>query len=101
MSFRLLIPGMLLAAIGMASPKVIALNIDGVVHPVTAEIVAHAIDRAEADHASAVLIRLNTPGGLLDATRHINERINASRVPVITTFTPGAGRGDRPGSSFS
>jgi membrane-bound serine protease (ClpP class) len=82
------------AAISMAhaSPKVIAITIDGVVHPVTAEIVGHAIDRAEAEHAAAVLIRLNTPGGLLDATRHINERINASRVPVITYVTPSGGR---------
>jgi membrane-bound serine protease (ClpP class) len=63
-----------------------------VVHPVTAEIVGHAIDQAEAQQAAAVLIRLNTPGGLLDATRHINERINASRVPVITFVTPSGGR---------
>jgi len=76
----------------MASTKVVALTIDGVVHPVTAEIVAHAIDQAEATGAAAVLIRLNTPGGMLDATRHINERINASRVPVITYVTPSGGR---------
>ena len=82
----------LLAAMSMASTKVVALTIDGVVHPVTAEIVAHAIDQAEATGAAAVLIRLNTPGGMLDATRHINERINASRVPVITYVTPSGGR---------
>jgi membrane-bound serine protease (ClpP class) len=82
----------LFAAISMASPRVIAITIDGVVHPVTAEVVGHAIDQAEAQHAAAVLIRLNTPGGLLDATRQINERINASHVPVITYVTPSGGR---------
>ena len=80
------------AAIAMASPKVVAITIAGVVHPITAEIVAHAIEQAETERASAVLIRLNTPGGLLDATRQINERINASRVPVITYVTPSGGR---------
>jgi len=89
---RILAAVPLFAAMSMASPKVVAITIDGVVHPVTAEIVAHAIDQAEAQRASAVLIRLNTPGGLLDATRQINERINASRVPVITYVTPSGGR---------
>ena len=82
----------LLATISVASSKVVAITIDGVVHPITAEVVSHAIDQAEATHASAVLIRLNTPGGLLDSTRHIIERINASRVPVITYVTPSGGR---------
>ena len=89
---RLLVLVPLFAAMSMASTKVVALTIDGVVHPITAEIVAHAIDQAESEHASAVLIRLNTPGGLLDATRHVTERINASRVPVITYVTPSGGR---------
>lgn len=80
------------AAVSMANPVIIAVNINGVVHPVTHEIVSHAIDQAEAEHAAAVLIRLNTPGGLLDATRQINERIAASRVPVITYVTPSGGR---------
>ena len=90
LKFVLAVP--LLSAMSMASTKVVALTIDGVVHPVTTEIVSHAIDQAEATNAAAVLIRLNTPGGLLDATRHINERISASRVPVITYVTPSGGR---------
>jgi membrane-bound serine protease (ClpP class) len=83
-----LVAGMCMAA----GPKIIATTIDGVVHPVTAEIVTHAIGLAEEQGAAAVLIRLNTPGGLLDATRQINERITASRVPVITFVTPSGGR---------
>ena len=81
-----------LSAEPMATNKVIAVNIDGVVHPITAEIVGHAIDQAEAQSASALLIRLNTPGGLIDATRKINERLSASRVPIITYVTPSGGR---------
>ena len=89
LKFLALVP--LAASFSMASNKVIALTIDGAIHPITSEMVTHAINQAEEQAASAVLIRLNTPGGLLDATRHINERINASRVPVITYVTPSGG----------
>src|SRR6202521_4824232 len=75
-----------------AAPKVIAVNVGGVVHPVTVEIIGHAIDQAEGENAAAVLLRLHTPGGLRDATREINSRIVSSRVPVIAYVTPSGGR---------
>ncbi len=84
---------LLLAAFGAPEkPKVIAVDVDTVVHPVTVEIIGHAIDQASRDNAAAVLLRLNTPGGLLDAAREINSRIIASRVPVIAYVTPSGGR---------
>src|SRR5579859_777452 len=81
-----------LAASVSAAPKVIAVNVGGVVHPITVEIIGHAIEQAERENAAAVLIRLNTPGGLLDATREITSKIVASRVPVIAYVTPSGGR---------
>ncbi len=39
-----------------------------------------------------LLIRLNTPGGMLDSTRQIIEKLNASPVPVVTFVTPSGGR---------
>src|ERR1700674_4691343 len=81
-----------LAASVSAAPKVIAVNVGGVVHPVTVEIIGHAIDQAERENAAAVLMRLNTPGGLLDATREITSKIVASRVPVIAYVAPSGGR---------
>jgi membrane-bound serine protease (ClpP class) len=75
-----------------AAPKVIAVDIDGVIHPITVDLLAHALDQAASQNASAVLLRLNTPGGLLDATRQMNEKIVASRVPVIAYVTPSGGR---------
>jgi membrane-bound serine protease (ClpP class) len=71
---------------------VIAVDIDGVIHPITVDLLAHALDQAASQNASAVLLRLNTPGGLLDATRQMNEKIVASRVPVIAYVTPSGGR---------
>ncbi len=65
---------------------------DGIIAPVTAEIVAHAIDQASNADAAAVLLRLNTPGGLMDSSREIDEKIVASRVPVIAYVTPSGGR---------
>ena len=75
-----------------AAPRVIAVSISGVIQPVTADILSRAVEQARAEHAAALLIRLNTPGGLLEATRTIIERLDASPVPVITYVTPGGGR---------
>jgi membrane-bound serine protease (ClpP class) len=62
------------------------------VHPVTVEIVSHAIEQAQAQHAEILLVRLNTPGGLLDATRHLIEELEASPVPIVTYVTPSGAR---------
>ena len=62
------------------------------VHPITVEIVSHAIQQARAEHAEILLVRLNTPGGLLDATRKLIEELAASPVPVVTYVTPSGAR---------
>jgi membrane-bound serine protease (ClpP class) len=75
-----------------AVPKIIAVDVDGMVHPITAEIVDGALAQARNEHASLVLVRLNTPGGLMDAMRATIEKIVASPVPVVTYVTPSGGR---------
>jgi membrane-bound serine protease (ClpP class) len=75
-----------------SNPKVIAVNVDGMVHPVTAEIVSAAIERAKTENASLVLVRLNTPGGLMDAMRETIEKIVSAPMPVITYVAPSGGR---------
>jgi membrane-bound serine protease (ClpP class) len=88
----------LFAAAGQApvpqtsTPRVVAVPVDGVVHPITAEIINHAIEQAQAEHAGVLLIRLNTPGGLLDATRQIIQQLSASPIPVVTYVTPSGAR---------
>ncbi len=62
------------------------------VHPITVEIISHAIEQAQAEHAAVLLIRLNTPGGLLDATRQIIQQLSASPIPVVTYVTPSGAR---------
>jgi len=82
----------LTAHAAFAAPKVIAVNVDGVVHPVTAEIVASAIEQAKQQNASLLLVRLNTPGGLMDAMEKTIEEMLASPVPVVTYVVPSGGR---------
>ncbi len=83
----------LTASLGvLAQPRVVAVTLDGVVHPVTVEIINHALAQADREAADAVLIRLDTPGGMLEATREITQLIVASPVPVITYVTPSGGR---------
>jgi membrane-bound serine protease (ClpP class) len=71
---------------------VIAVEVDGIVHPVTTEVVAGAIAQARSEGAAALLIRLNTPGGLMDAMRETIEEMIACPVPVITYVAPSGGR---------
>ncbi|HTM51558.1 MAG TPA: nodulation protein NfeD [Bryobacteraceae bacterium] len=75
-----------------AQPKVVAVDVDGIIHPVTVEILSRAMEQAQKEKADAVLIRLNTPGGLMDAMRQAIEKIVASPIPVITYVTPSGGR---------
>jgi membrane-bound serine protease (ClpP class) len=82
----------LLAQAISAAPKVIAVDVDGMVHPITVEIVGSAIDRAKQQNATLILIRLNTPGGLMDAMRETIEKIVSSPIPVVTMVTPSGGR---------
>jgi len=79
-------------ALAADAPKAISADVDGVVHPITAEIVSAAIESAARQHAALVIIRLNTPGGLMDATRATIERIVSSPVPVVTFVEPSGAR---------
>jgi membrane-bound serine protease (ClpP class) len=90
--FAIFVYATVLAGIGNAGPRVLAVNLDGVVHPVTTEIVARALDQAQQEHFELVLIRLNTPGGLMDAMRQSIEKIVASPVPVAMFVAPSGGR---------
>jgi len=84
-----------LAIVAQAAPaatKVVAVDVDGMVHPITSEIVGGALAQAKEQNASLVLVRLNTPGGLMDAMRETIEKIAASPVPVVTYVAPSGGR---------
>jgi len=76
----------------LASPRVLSVEVDGMIHPVTTEIFASALERAREQGDSLIIIRLNTPGGLMDAMRGTIERMVASPIPVVTFVAPSGGR---------
>lgn len=83
-----------LSALGQTpGPRVVAVSIEGEIHPITAEIVGDAIAQAQSQNAAMLLVRINTPGGLLDATRDIIQRLDATSVPVVTFVEPSGARG--------
>ena len=77
-----------------APPKrfVDLIKIDAPITPTVAEYIIKAIDRAAASHAEALVIELNTPGGLVDSTNHIIIRMMSSEVPTVVYITPSGGR---------
>ncbi len=75
-----------------ASADVLKIVINDAIHPITDEYVGRAIAAAEATHAEALLIEINTPGGLVSSTREIIEKILASPVPVVIYVTPSGSR---------
>jgi membrane-bound serine protease (ClpP class) len=77
---------------GSAAATVVVVDVDGMVHPITAEIVRGAIAQAGRENAAVLIVRLNTPGGLMDAMRETIEAIVSSPVPVVTFVAPSGGR---------
>jgi membrane-bound serine protease (ClpP class) len=76
----------------ITKPEVDVLTIDGAIQPITAEVIVHAIDHAERDHREALVIRIDTPGGLDTSMREIIKRILVSRVPVVVYVAPSGSR---------
>src|ERR1700739_1324097 len=81
------------SAFGQGPPRVAAVSIEGDIHPITVELVLHAIEQAQSENAAMLLVRINTPGGLLDATRQIIQKLDASPIPVVTYVEPSGARG--------
>jgi membrane-bound serine protease (ClpP class) len=75
-----------------APPVVYLAEIDGIIHPVSAEYLRGAIAQADAAGAAAIVVTLRTPGGLVDSTRDINTAIFAARTPVIVFVGPSGSR---------
>ncbi|HKW19160.1 MAG TPA: nodulation protein NfeD [Terriglobales bacterium] len=75
-----------------ASADVLKIVVDDTIQAATAERIERALDRAAADKDDAVLIELNTPGGVMSSMQEIMQRIIASPVPVIIYVTPSGSR---------
>ncbi len=67
-------------------------ELDGIIHPISAEYLTGVIDLADTSGADLVVIILRTPGGLLDSTRTIVSRMLTSRAPVVVFVGPAGAR---------
>src|SRR6266850_937502 len=70
------------------TPVVVQIDLEDTIQPVSAGYVKDGLNHAKDVNARAVILRLNTPGGLVDSMREIVEAILSSPVPVITWVGP-------------
>ncbi|MBZ5646842.1 MAG: nodulation protein NfeD [Acidobacteriia bacterium] len=75
-----------------APADVVKIVVNDMIHPITDEFIGRALAYAQQQKADALLIELRTPGGLVDSTRSIIEKIEASPVPVIVYVAPSGSR---------
>jgi membrane-bound serine protease (ClpP class) len=71
-----------------ARADVLKIVVNDTIQPIAEEFVDHAIQDAGKTHADAILIELNTPGGMMSSMHEIIEKVLASPVPVIIYVTP-------------
>ena len=80
--------GSLIAA---ASPTTVeVLTVDGTILPVIADYIDRGISQAEENGATVCIIELDTPGGLLDSTEKIVQKIMNADVPIVVYVSPKA-----------
>lgn len=72
--------------------RVLAVDFDNDVNPVTADFVTDAIERAEDEGYDTVVILLDTPGGLSESMRDIYKRMLASPLPIVVYVWPDGAR---------
>jgi membrane-bound serine protease (ClpP class) len=79
-------------------PRVLAVHLENDINPVTQGFLEDAIERAEDDGYDAVVVLLDTPGGLASSMRGIVKRFLASEVPVIVYVSPPGSSADSAGA---
>jgi membrane-bound serine protease (ClpP class) len=72
----------------LTAQSVHVITIDGTINPASAEFIHQSITRAAEQGAEALIIRLNTPGGLLKSTRSIVTDLLTAPLPVVVYVSP-------------
>jgi len=86
------------AAGGEVVVEVVVAEVEGVISPVMQEYVSRVMEEAESSGAEAVVLEINTPGGLDASMRGIIQEILDSRVPVVAYVYPRGARAASAGS---
>ncbi|MCS4542426.1 MAG: nodulation protein NfeD [Euryarchaeota archaeon] len=80
---------LIFSSVGASQGFVYLVKVEGMINPGSADYILRALDKAQQDNANALIIQLNTPGGLVQSMDQIIGRIENSRVPVIVYVAPG------------
>ena len=101
-------PSLALVLVALAAPlvasgqdseaRVLAVHLDNDINPVTQEYVENAVERAEDEGFAAVVLVLDTPGGLASSMRGIVKRFLAAEVPVVVYVAPPGSSADSAGA---
>jgi len=75
-----------------ANPRIDVLTVKGTINPVLVDYISRGIEQAEEEGAQAVIIRMDTPGGLDTAMRDIIQAITNSQIPVVVYVSPAGAR---------
>jgi len=78
--------------VSTASPRLFVLEVSGPIGPATSDFIHRGLTQAREQGAAAVILQLDTPGGLDTAMRKIIQDILASPVPVVTYVAPSGAR---------
>jgi membrane-bound serine protease (ClpP class) len=81
-----------LSSPALGAAPVAMIDLDGAITPVTARLLTAAIERAQAERAQALIVRLNTPGGLERSMRSMAQAILNAEIPVIVYVAPTGAR---------
>ncbi len=84
----LLAAGLAPAMVSAATQSIHVLKVDGTIVPVVADYIDRGISKAEDENATALIIELNTPGGLLDSTEKIVAKIMNADIPIVVYVSP-------------
>lgn len=84
--------GALAAPPATAPGATVVFNVKGAIGVATGDFVAKALARAKSENAGVAVMRLDTPGGLLESTREVIQAILASPVPVVVYVAPSGAR---------
>ncbi len=73
-------------------PPVLVVQVDGIIGPAAADFIHRSLGQAQRRGSPALVLRMDTPGGLDDSMRRIIKDILASPIPVVTYVAPQGAR---------
>lgn len=83
---------LLISPLSHAAGKALLLNISGAIGPATQDYIERGIAYAQQEHATIIIIQIDTPGGLDSSMRGINQAIITSPIPIIGYVAPAGAR---------